>query len=173
MIFNGGWTQTDRLALVAGNRPVTLSEVRAWVYLQSGQCLSGQVTAENRQQIIRMIAMEKLYQAATEFGKFELPPRIVRQALRVVDSSRGFRLLNTIHLRDCHVSLPLLEEVLRRELVAQHYIRSHSASVKPGEDALIVLASSLEPDIPVVNLLFHESQTKNKSVLGAIQPEKH
>ena len=167
IIANGGWTGVDRLALVVGDRPVTLSEVRAWIYLQSGECLSEPLTAEARQQIERMIASEKLYQTATEFGGFKFPPLILRQALRVMDSSRGFRLLNS------HVSLSLLEEVLRRELVVQHYIRSRSGSLKPGEDALTTLASGLEPDVPVVNLLFQEPPAKSISTPDTIQSEKH
>jgi len=173
IIANGGWTGVDRLALVVGDRPVTLSEVRAWIYLQSGECLSEPLTAEARQQIERMIASEKLYQTATEFGGFKFPPLILRQALRVMDSSRGFRLLNSHFLANCHVSLSLLEEVLRRELVVQHYIRSRSGSLKPGEDALTTLASGLEPDVPVVNLLFQEPPAKSISTPDTIQSEKH
>ncbi len=173
IIFNGGWTQADRLALVVGERAITLSEVRAWVYLQDGACLSEPLTAEDMKRINRMIASEKLYQAGTEFGRFEFRPRILRQALRIVDASRGFHLLNSSHLENCHVSLPLLEEVLRRELVVQHYIRSRSGSVKPGEDALTILASSLEPDVSVVNLLFNESPTKETEVSVPLQSEKH
>lgn len=145
----------DRLALIVENRPVTFSEVRAWVYLQDGACLSEPLTAENRKLINRMIALEKLYQVATEFGRFTFQPPVLRQALRVVDSNRGFTLLDTGNLQHCRISRPLLEEALRRELVVQHYMRSRSGSVKAGEDGLIALASSLEPDVPVVNLLFN------------------
>ncbi len=172
-IVNGGWTQVDRLALVVGDRPVTLSEVRAWVYLQSGECLSEPLKTADRKQINRMIASEKLYQVSTEFGKFRFQPRALRQALRVLDSNHGFRLLDSSHLQHCRVSIPLLEEVLRRELVVQHYIRSRSGSVKPGEDTLTVLASGLKPDVPVVNLLFQEIPVKNTSDSDPFQPEKH
>ncbi|NOY21985.1 MAG: hypothetical protein GXO70_00540 [Acidobacteria bacterium] len=172
-IANGGWTQVDRLALVVGNRPVTLSEVRAWVYLQSGECLSEPLKTADRKQINRMIAAEKLYQVGTQFGKFKFQPQALRQALRVVDSNRGFRLLDSGYLQRCHISLPLLEEVLRRELVVQHYIRSRSGSVKPGADTLTVLASGLKPDVLVVNLLFQENPAKNTSDSGPLQSEKH
>ncbi|NOZ13893.1 MAG: hypothetical protein GXO69_09660 [Acidobacteria bacterium] len=163
----------DRLAFVVGKRPVTLSEVRAWVYLQSGTCLPSPLTNKNKQQIQRIIASEKLYQAATKFGRFSFHPRIVRQAMRVMDLNRGFRFLDKDCLHACHVSLSLLEEVVRRELVVQHYIRSRSSSVKPGEDTLLVLAAGLEPDIPVENLLFPMSDEKNIAGSGIIQPEKH
>ncbi len=173
IIVNGGWTGVDQLAFVVGDRPVTLSEVRAWVYLQSGECLSEPLTAGNREQIERMIASEKLYQTATEFGEFELSPQMLRQALLLLDSCQGFLLLDSLHLGKCHVSLPLLEEILRREIVVQHYIRSRSGSLKPGEDPLITLSSGLEPDVPVVNLLFQEPRAKSISSPGTIQSEKH
>ncbi len=172
-LVNGGWTRVDQLALVVGNRPITLSEVRARVYLQSGGCLSEPLTAENKKQIERMIASEKLYQAATEFGKFKLQPRIIRQAMRVINLSRGFRLLNKEQLQKCHISLPLLEEILRRELVVRHYIQSRSGLIKSGKDSLMILASRLEPDIPVVNLLFRTDQEKNIPDSTVIQSEKH
>ena len=173
VIANGGWTPVDRLALVVGNRPVTLSEVRTWAYLEYGQCLPASLAGGEEGFVNHIIAMEKLYQTATEFGTFKLSPLIVRQALRAVDANRGFQLLDSNRLIACHISLSMLKEILRRELVVQHYIRSRSGAVKPGEDVLMTLASALKPDVPVVNLLFQKAPGKNIPDSGTYSTEKH
>ncbi len=157
MMSASAWTPVDRLAFVVGSRPVTLSEVRAWVYLQSGSCLPFPLTANGKQDVLRMIASEKLYRKAMEFGGNNLRVGELRRALRLLDMNRGFRLLDPSRLHKCGVSLPVLEEVLRRELVVQHYIRSHSALVKPNEDGLMTLAATLDRNIPVTNLIFPET----------------
>lgn len=153
-----GWKPVDRLAFVVGERPVTLSEVRAWYYLHEGQCLPARLNAKSKQLLNRMIETEKLYGVASGYGTFKVDAAWLELAFHVIDNLHHYTFLDNAALIRCGISRELLEVVLKRDLTVQRFIQTRGGSLTSHEnephDRLLDIAGKSASDVTVINLLF-------------------
>lgn len=155
----GAWCRepVDRVALVIGERAVTLSEVRAWYSVHTGRPLPPALTVRDRQLITRMIAIERLYEVAELYGVFRLDDEWFRLAVYMMDELSGFRLSNPAWQRQNQVAPGVLVDVLRRNLRVFRFVQARVGLMGTDRSLTVnmqVLADREATDVSVTNYLF-------------------
>ncbi len=147
----------DRIALVVGQRAVTLSEVRAWYGFQTGKALPETLTTQDQQLINQMIAVERLYEVAELYGVFELDDAWFRMAIYLLDELSGYRLSDPRWQRDNRIAPGILVEVMRRNLRVFRFVQARIGLMHDNKERSMdmqELAGREAADVTVTNYLF-------------------
>ncbi len=152
-----GREPVDRIALVIGERAVTLSEVNAWYGLHTGKSLPEMLSDQDRQLIRQMIATERLYEVAELYGVFELDDAWFRLAIYMMDELSGYRLSDPVWQKENRIAPGILVEVMRRNLRVFRFVQARVGLMHDEQEQsldMITLADREAADVTVTNYLF-------------------
>jgi len=153
MAVAGQWKEMDRVALIVGDRPVPLSEVRAYVWLHAGQVLPEQVNEQVRSLVSRMERMEQLYESRRRYGTDDIEPRWMRLAVHFLANS-GFPALDPAGADRPVVSGEMVRRVFHREMTVLRFVQGRTGGLMDDPDALSGLMEREAADIRVTNYLY-------------------
>ena len=149
----GPWREVDRVALIVGNRPVPLSEVRAYYWLHTGRAWPNVPTEAVEPVVIRMGQMERLYESRRQYQDTRLAERWTRLAIQFLANS-GFPGLDPAGTGKVAPSLGMVRSVLVRELVVMRLVQAQRMIAEDGAVTLEDLVEQEAPDIRLTNYLF-------------------
>jgi len=145
----------DRVALLVGNRPVTLSEVRAYYAFHTGRPLPRQLNEADRDLIRRMMNVERLHEMVRRYGGGEMQDGWFRLAVHVLNGAHGYLFTQHFWMASCNISEGLLFDVLARELRVLRFIQARTGGVPDDNaDLLAQMAEREAGEITVTNYLF-------------------
>ena len=145
----------DRIALIVGNRPVTLSEVRAYYAFHTGRPLPEVFSASDTELLQRMIHIERLFEQVRLYGGGQMQDGWFRLAVHVLNANHGYLFNNGYWLKSCGISEKLLLSIMARELRVLRFIEARTGGRTENVDQLLSdFARDEAAEIAVSNHLF-------------------